>query len=383
MKFENDKHYDISGRNLKRRLRGRATLAACMTGLVLGTASMTPAGFSVVRAGYEAFGGSVSPDEDSFASPLATTSKSPDTEPSPSSNVSESPSATPTESTVPTETASSEPSDTETTKSPEKDAESVKKVLTIVMENTSREQLAEMPFLTSLSEEYGSSDSFAAVARPSLPNLIAMVTGDTQGIADDKSPKQNAFDGSSVFKEATDNGKSALLYAEGMTMPCQTSDDPKNGYVVRHNPLAYVANERDYCKTHEGNFVDFQLSLKTGLPDIAMLVPSICHDGHDCPRPDADAWLEGVIKKIMKADDWKSGELLVVVAFDESDKRDESNNAPLVVLHPSVSNQIESCKLGTGSLYHLFGEVAELSGHAMKPAKQTVLGCFGLHVAKE
>src|SRR5580658_9794310 len=67
-------------------------------------------------------------------------------------------------------------------------APQLKHIFYIMMENHSRIEIvgnAEAPYITSLAAQYGQATSYYGVTHPSLPNYLAAISGDFQGIWDD------------------------------------------------------------------------------------------------------------------------------------------------------------------------------------------------------
>ena len=53
------------------------------------------------------------------------------------------------------------------------------------------------------------------------------------------------------------------------------------------------------------------------LPTFAMIAPTLCHDGHDCPNADVDSWLRGFVQPILDGADYRAGRTAVFVLWDE------------------------------------------------------------------
>ena len=71
----------------------------------------------------------------------------------------------------------------------------VDKLLVIVAENRNAATVvAEMPFLRSQSEMYGTATNYYAISHPSLPNYLVIAGGSTFGIEDDEDPRRAPVD---------------------------------------------------------------------------------------------------------------------------------------------------------------------------------------------
>src|SRR5450631_2950762 len=124
----------------------------------------------------------------------------------------------------------------------------VTKVLVFVAENHSLGQMrSQMPYAFGLAQRFGYATAYTAIRHPSLPNYIAIASGQTDGISNDGPPSANPVRGESVFGQAVASGKTATVYADGMPQNCATADGGSS-YAVKHNPWAYFVNERSTCQ---------------------------------------------------------------------------------------------------------------------------------------
>lgn len=204
-------------------------------------------------------------------------------------------------------------------------------------------------------------NQYYGTAHNSQPNYVAQISGqgpNAQMQADCQtyspfvgtgtaSPGQAVGDGC-VFPETVptvagqlkDAGKTWKGYMEDMGTACRhpalgTLDDtqkakPGDQYAARHNPFVYFAGITG-SPDCAGNDVDLS-ALKTDLtsaattPNLAMITPNLCHDGHDSPCVDgetgglvsADAWLKQWVPAITSSPAFKKDGVLVIT-FDESD----------------------------------------------------------------
>jgi len=211
------------------------------------------------------------------------------------------------------------------------------KVLLFVLENHAQSQaLASMPYLSSLATRYGRTTSYHAITHPSLPNYLALVGGSTFGVHDDAAPSAHRLSGESVFDQALAKGLTAKLYAE--SMPSNCFQRPAGSYAVKHNPWAYFtgSTQRANCDrndvpmgTPSAGALANDIASGT-LPDVAMAIPNLCNDAHDCSLATADNWLRRWVPTVMAGSDYRDGRLAVVVTFDEDD-HGSSNNVLTVV----------------------------------------------------
>lgn len=234
----------------------------------------------------------------------------------------------------------------------------VTKLLVFVVENHSLDQMRQgMPYVDALARSFGYADHYDAVAHPSLPNYLALISGSTHGIADDDPPADHSLPGQTVFGQALSAGRSAGVFVDGMPNTC-AQENGGQGYAVKHNAWAYFPGESEECARHDVPLNKLALTVDRGaLPTVGMVVANMCHIGHDCSLAVADTWLRGEIGAVLHGPDWESGHLAVVVTADEDD-RTSGNRVLTVVVHPSQSGTVVSEPLDHYSLTGLYDEVA-------------------------
>jgi hypothetical protein len=245
------------------------------------------------------------------------------------------------------------PTPTPTTSTPS--ATNITKVLTIVEENHSlNEMKASMPYLFGLSQQYAYATDYKAIRHPSEPNYLAIAGGSTFGDTADHNPAFQV-NGTSIFGQAISKGKTAKSYEESMSSNCQQSDGSNNGkYAVKHNPWASFTQERTNCNSFDvplgiltsGNLLN---DINSGqLPNAGFITPNLCNDAHDCSLTTADNWLKGWLPKIMAGSDFTTGHLAIVVTADEDDSS-QSNTVLTTVITKSLNG---AHKVVTTSLNH-------------------------------
>jgi acid phosphatase len=241
------------------------------------------------------------------------------------------------------------------------------KVLVVVEENhTQGSALAGMPYLASLASTYGRTTAYHAVSHPSLPNYLAIAGGSTFGVHDDRSPASHHLTGPSAFDRAIAGGRTAKTYADAMPAPCALTATSR--YAVKHNPWAYFADpgSRANCRQFDvplGTTTSGALrhDVDTGtLPTVGLLVPDICHDGHDCSLATADTWLRSWLTVIRQGPDYRSGRLAIVVTFDEDDNSG-GNTVLTVVVSPYTSHVVSNRPFTHYSLARYLAEITATS----------------------
>jgi len=240
-----------------------------------------------------------------------------------------------------------------------------------------------MPFLVSQVSAYGAGTQFYAIEHPSLPNYLVLAGGSTFGVTNDKDPDVHSLDGPSLFGELLAAGRTAKTYAEAMPGNCAQRN--QDTYAVRHNPWTYFDDkaERASCEKFDvasgspsaGALAD---DISAGkLPTFGLLIPDVCHDGHDCSAATTDDWLRSWLPTIKQGPDFTSNRLVIVVTWDEDDDH-SGNRVPLVVIHPSVQHQQVTKRLDH---YGLSASIARVGGiPPLRDADKAtdVLAAFGL-----
>ena len=201
-----------------------------------------------------------------------------------------------------------------------------KHIVWIVMENHSYGQVmgtSSTPYVTSLAKQCGVATNFSAESRPSLPNYIAMTSGDPQGITDDNPPSSHPLDVPNLFQQVGD----WRTLAEAMPSNCALTSSGR--YAVKHNPAAYYTNIRSACQT---------LNVPLGsTPDLSakftFLEPDMCNSTHDCSVQTGDAWLQRTISQVLDSAEYRSGDTALFLTYDEGSG---DQHIATVVVSPST-----------------------------------------------
>jgi hypothetical protein len=199
-------------------------------------------------------------------------------------------------------------------------------ILLIILENkeyTSVILNSEMPQLNQLAREYTLLTQYFAVAHPSLPNYIAMVSGDTFGI---KSDCTNCFiNAENLAGLLEQGGYTWKTYQENLPSPCFVFPQfwgKITGYAQKHNPFVYfdaIRNDKEYCKQSVVSLEQLSVDLENDqLPDFAFISPNLCHSGHDCDLSVVDNWLSNLVDRIRNSQNFDKNSL-IVITYDEGE----------------------------------------------------------------
>lgn len=260
----------------------------------------------------------------------------------------------------------------------------VSKVLLVVLENHgTAAAMRGLPWLTGQAATYGRATAWSAQTHPSLPNYLALAGGTTAGIRDDAGPAVHRVGGASVMDEALATGRTATAYIDGMPSPC--APEPAGLYAVKHNPWAYYTApaSRAQCRAHDlplGSLASGALrrDVDAGtLPTVGMLVPDLCHDAHDCPLGTADAFLRSWLGMVERGRDFRSGQLAVVVTFDE-DEGTAADGVFTAVLARSLHHVVVHAPLTHYSWTRWAAELAGVRPPAGAAGARSMGTAFGL-----
>jgi len=170
------------------------------------------------------------------------------------------------------------------------------------------------PTFNRLASRYSTISQYTAVAHPSLPNYLALVSGSTQGI--DSDCTTCLVDGRSLADTLGAAGKTWKTYAEGLPYTGFTGAS-SGRYAKKHNPLVYF--RRNLTPARLGRIVPLSgfLSDVRGrrLPAFSLVVPDLCHDMHDCGVATGDTWLGAFLRPLLRGSVLMNSAVFVV--FDE------------------------------------------------------------------
>jgi phosphatidylinositol-3-phosphatase len=204
-------------------------------------------------------------------------------------------------------------------------------VVVVVMENHSYDDIignvSEAPYINALAAQGASFSNAFAIEHPSEPNYLDLFSGSNQGVTDDSCPH--------TFSNAANLG--SQVFAAGFTFVGYAEDLPANkpktctsgNYARKHNPWVNFPNLPGSSNQPYSAFpVDF-----TTLPTLALVVPNLCNDMHNCSIATGDGWLETHIDAYVQ---WAPlHNSLLVLTWDEDDYS-QSNQVPTIFVGASV-----------------------------------------------
>lgn len=208
-----------------------------------------------------------------------------------------------------------------------------KKVVLVILENTNPDHARAEPFLNCLVGSGAYLGNYYAVAHPSQPNYIALVSGSTQGVdGDSAATLDRPFLGDEEHR--LDWKVFAEQYKEERIGECNLSPKIENTeYVRKHVPqlsFQYMQENNSFCRAHVADTVEFFRAAKTRtLPSFSLVIPNLKNDAHGDAmdvlfRPhaellsEADEWLRRNFRELIRDPDFRR-DVLLVVTFDEND----------------------------------------------------------------
>ena len=190
----------------------------------------------------------------------------------------------------------------------------VKHVIIVILENKNADDAKAQPFMNWMANDGAYLTQYYALAHPSQPNYIAMISGSTAGVTGDGNVTLNR-----------------PHIGQFVTWKTYAEDYPEGGcheekrigkYVRKHNPFVSFADvaQHDACRNIVP-FTHFAADFASGaLPQLSLVIPNLDDDAHDQPVRFADDWLTKSFKPLM-ADPNAWNDTLLIVTFDEDERK--------------------------------------------------------------
>jgi hypothetical protein len=201
-------------------------------------------------------------------------------------------------------------------------------VVVVMLENRTWPQVGgpgfgAMPYLASLAKDCAFFPDWTETnpQQSSLTQYIGLTSGvDNPRTVNDCSPSASCSStDDNIFRQVRQSGGTARSYVEGATAPCSAA-----GNAPKHVPALYYrgAYQDASGAHHDSDFCADEVRPASELdpnhlPTFAMVAPTLCHDGHDCPNATVDGWLRGFVQPILDGADYRAGRTAVFVLWDE------------------------------------------------------------------
>lgn len=169
--------------------------------------------------------------------------------------------------------------------------------------------------------------NYHAVARPSLPNYLALTSGSSWDVSDND---YHELPATGLGVQLSQAGISWKAYMEGFTGDCFNSRYP---YALKHNPFAYYGGD---CPPNVVPMTELETDLAGDTPQLSWITPGLCNDGHDCGIAAADRWLSQVVPQVASSASWKKDGVLYIT-WDEPSWNDDP--MALLIVAPDVQGR--------------------------------------------
>ena len=184
-------------------------------------------------------------------------------------------------------------------------------VVVVIMENRDYDLIIgspQAPYINgTLVPESALMTNSHAVTHPSQPNYLALFSGSTQGITDDSCP--HTFSSENAGAELLAAGKGFDGYSESMPSDGYTGCSSSE-YARKHNPWVDFTNMPATSNLVYSTF-------PASPPALAIVVPNLCNDMHDCSTQTGDNWLKANLPPILAYNAKHDG--LLILTWDEAD----------------------------------------------------------------
>jgi phosphatidylinositol-3-phosphatase len=194
-------------------------------------------------------------------------------------------------------------------------------VVVVVFENRSAPQILgnpNAPVLNRLARRYALLSNYYAVAHPSLPNYIALISGTTRGFSHD------CVECLTRAPTLADTLRAAHMtwktYVEGVRRERFASISSTT--VKARIPFLYAGDviAHDAQLDRIVPLAQFGRDLRARrLPSYSLVVPSLCHDMHNCSVGRGDRWFGGFVRPLLARLGPRD---VLFVVFDEGRRRD-------------------------------------------------------------
>ena len=226
-------------------------------------------------------------------------------------------------------------------------------IVIIIFENWDLEESLSdplMPNFNKLANDFTLLTQYYGVKHPSLPNYIALMSGETFDITENCT--DCFFNVTSLPDLIEASGRTWKTYQEDMPEPCYVGSD--GNYEQKHNPFIYfdpVRLDKPRCEISVVPLAALPADIEAGsLSNFIFITPNICNDGHDCTLDVSDKWLDRQLDTLIPALDAEGGSYLVVLMFEEADGDEgccglpedaAGGHLPVVLLSPQVRRNFQ------------------------------------------
>ena len=213
-------------------------------------------------------------------------------------------------------------------------------IVIVIEENKSFGQIIgnmAAPYINQLANEGALFTNSFAITHPSQPNYLALFSGSTHGVPDDRCPI--FITGDNLASQLRKKGLSFGIYSESMpSVGYEGCESGNYRYARKHNPAVNWQGKNIPPEVNKP-FDKFPADY-TRLPTVSIVVPNQLNDMHDAPTVldaiiQGDVWLKNNLDAYVH---WaKTNNSLLILTWDEDD--DSSNNRiPTIFVGPMVKS---------------------------------------------
>ncbi|KAF7727958.1 hypothetical protein EC973_006846 [Apophysomyces ossiformis] len=217
------------------------------------------------------------------------------------------------------------------------------RIVVVVFENQNYEDAAKDPYFSTLAERHNglALTNYQALAHPSQPNYIGMVSGSHKGTVLDF---DSNIDRKSVVDQLDSKGISWKAYQEGYQGDCNKVTS--NGqYRRKHNPFisfTNIANNATRCANIvPATELDKDIE-NNAVPQYVYYTPDMQNDGHDTSLKYSSDWLKSWLEPRMKNPAFSDNTLIVLTWDEQKDYVDVHNHVLTVLLGPAVQRSAKT-----------------------------------------
>ncbi len=199
--------------------------------------------------------------------------------------------------------------------------------------------------MTSLAQNYSLATQYSALDHPSEPNYLALIAGQTftPNSTDDR---YHVFNALNLVDRIESAGLSWKAYSESASGPCDTHNPD-----IRHIPFLFfadVANNPSRCDrvvpttAPADPEILSDLSSTSTASNFMWLTPNDCDNMHDSCNFGGDAYLAGLVPKILASRIFTTQNAALFVVFDEGSRSYPSDYVYASLSGPVVKRHYQS-----------------------------------------
>jgi hypothetical protein len=170
-----------------------------------------------------------------------------------------------------------------------------------------------MPYTHSLAEDCSFYTNWLETNphQNSLTQYIGLTSGvDNPATVNDCLPSACHSTTNNIFRQVRRAGGTARTYVEHATRGCNGRYHPANVPALYY----FGAHDHSFCRKEVRPLGELDVNR---LPTFAMIVPTLCDNGHDCGNDSVDAWLKVHLSSILASKGYRSRTTAVFVIYDE------------------------------------------------------------------